>query len=332
MTSILITGGTGSFGQRFARFCLSEWGYDRIAIYSRSEHAQEAMQRKFDRYDYPPQPAMRYFIGDVRDRDRLAMAMRGVETVVHAAALKVVPMMESNPSEAVQTNVLGTMNVMHAALEAGVSKVVLLSTDKCALPHNLYGATKMVAEKMFTSAAKVYSGRSGPSFVIVRYGNIAGSQGSVIPLWRSTEGPVTVTDPEATRYWMTLDEAANLVRFAILHAHNGETIIPELPRFKVGELAEAMGREARIIGMRPGEKLHETIITEYEAPNFYPMDGHVPEIGSGQLFIGNPSPLSEYEPDPVYPSMQSSDGPHMTVGQIRDALRDLDRETENAAI
>lgn len=322
MESVLVTGGTGSFGRRFIWRFLNMDGSRRIAVYSRGEHAQEDMSRRIAPYDDRNNPLMRFFIGDVRDRSRLKMAMKGVDTVVHAAALKVVPLMEANPSEAVMTNITGADNVIHAAMESGVRKVVALSTDKACGPVNLYGATKLVAEKMFVAASQVYSGNDGPKFAVVRYGNIAGSRGSVIPLWKSMTGPVPVTDPACTRFWMTLDQSVELVMWTIRNMIGGEIVVPDMPAFTIGDLAAAMGREVRVVGMRPGEKKHETIISEHE---LFSRVTPAEKTSFGDLFVVNRWPVAD-----GHNPMSSDNVRRLTVDEIRTRLAQM--ETTDAPV
>jgi UDP-N-acetylglucosamine 4,6-dehydratase len=239
-------------------------------------------------------------------------------------------MMERNPSEAVQTNVNGADNVIRAAIDAGVRKVLALSTDKACAPTNLYGATKLVAEKLFLAASEFYTGVDGPRFSVVRYGNIAGSRGSVIPKWRSLPPgyPVPVTDPDSTRFWMTLDESVDLVLFALKKMQGGDTVIPQMPTFRVGDLAAAMGRKMSIMGMRPGEKMHETIITEHEAHSFTRSDSaigslpgfYVSQRGKeGRPVISSFTKVRGLVEGPI----RSSDGEPMSVEQIQERLKEV---------
>jgi UDP-N-acetylglucosamine 4,6-dehydratase len=246
---VLITGGAGSFGQAFARRLLQDKSTERVAIFSRGEHAQADMAERFN------DGRLRFFIGDVRDRDRLARAFRGIDTVVHAAALKRIEVGFYNPTEMVQTNIGGAVNVIEAAHDAGVQKVVALSTDKAWQPISPYGQSKALAETMFRNA---YGG--GPIFAVTRYGNVWGSKGSVVPKWREilkTSDTVSVTDPEATRFYMTMDEAIDLVLKTINTMKGGELNIPTLPAYRLGDLAEAMGAKMKIVGLPEFEKRHE---------------------------------------------------------------------------
>ncbi|MCC6905962.1 MAG: UDP-N-acetylglucosamine 4,6-dehydratase (inverting) [Anaerolineae bacterium] len=261
--NVLVTGGTGSFGKKFAEIVLRELNPRRLIIFSRDELKQHEM--RVGGFDHPN---IRYFIGDVRDADRLYRAMHGVDIVVHAAALKQVPACEYNPIEAIKTNVDGAKNVIDAALNAGVSKVLALSTDKAVNPINLYGATKLCAEKLFVQS-NAYAGKSGTRFSCVRYGNVVGSRGSVIPLFlqQRQAGHITVTDPRMTRFWITLEQGVRFVISAIEQMHGGEVFVPRIPSMNIMDLAEAMapGIEVKQIGIRPGEKIHEVLVSEDEA-------------------------------------------------------------------
>jgi UDP-N-acetylglucosamine 4,6-dehydratase len=263
--SILVTGGTGSFGRKFVETVLREAKPKRLVVFSRDELKQHEMRQIFP--DGAGSP-MRYFIGDVRDVDRLRRAMHGVDVVVHAAALKQVPACEYNPIEAIMTNVNGAKNVIDAALDTGVKKVLALSTDKAVNPVNLYGATKLCAEKLFVQS-NAYSGATGTRFSCVRYGNVVGSRGSVIPLFlkQRETGTITVTDPRMTRFWITLEQGVRFVLNCIEHMQGGEVFVPKIPSMHITDLAEAMAPGCKIenIGIRPGEKLHEVLISDDEA-------------------------------------------------------------------
>ena len=264
MKSVLITGGSGSFGQAFAQHLLGT-NAERIVIYSRGEHAQESMCRRLGN------GRIRYFIGDIRDRKRLELAMRGIDTVVHAAALKVVPIAEYNPTECIATNVGGAENVVMAAIAAGVKKVIALSTDKAVNPINLYGASKLCAEKIFIAANNLSAGKT--LFAVVRYGNVVGSQGSVLPLFKKIAaegGSLPITDTRMTRFWIKMDEAIALVNLAHREMKGREIFIPKIPSIKITDLAEAISVKWHISGIRPGEKLHEVLFSEEEA--YYVVD------------------------------------------------------------
>lgn len=268
--TVLVTGGTGSFGNAFTRYVLENYDPAKIIIYSRDEYKQFVMRNNFKEYD----SKIRYFIGDVRDESRLKRALNGVDYIVHAAALKQVPACEYNPMEAVKTNIDGAMNVINAALDRGVEKVVALSTDKAVNPVNLYGGTKLVSDKLFV-AANAYRGESGTTFSVVRYGNVAGSRGSVIPFFHkliesgATELPIT--DFRMTRFWISLDEGIQLVIKALSEAQGGETFISKIPSFKVTDLATAMapGLKQVEVGIREGEKLHECMVPAADSMTTY---------------------------------------------------------------
>ena len=269
--SVLITGGTGSFGKKFVEIMLRDFHPKRLIVFSRDELKQHEMRMSgFD------DPSLRYFIGDVRDRDRLERAMYGVDIVIHTAALKQVPACEYNPFEAVKTNIYGAQNVIDAAINTGVKKVIALSTDKAANPVNLYGATKLCADKIFTQG-NAYTGLRSTHFSCVRYGNVIGSRGSVIPLFMEQKkgGKITITDKRMTRFWLTLDQAVKLVIRALNHMQGGEIFVPKIPSMKIIDLARAVAPECEIenIGIRPGEKLHEILVTEEDARNTVEYNG-----------------------------------------------------------
>jgi UDP-N-acetylglucosamine 4,6-dehydratase len=254
--SVLITGGTGSFGRRFVKTLLATSTPQKVIVFSRDELKQYEMQREF------PDKRMRFFIGDVRDRDRLMMAMGGVDYVVHAAALKQVSAAEYNPLECIKTNIHGAQHVIEAALACGVKKVIGLSTDKAASPINLYGATKLAADKLFVAANNI-TGRHMTRFAVVRYGNVVGSRGSVVPLFKQLidEGAshLPITDERMTRFWITLQQGVDFVVASLSRMHGGEVFVPKIPSVRISDVAEAMapGIPTKIIGIRPGEKLHE---------------------------------------------------------------------------
>ena len=262
---VLITGGTGSFGTKFVEIMLRDFGPRKLIVFSRDELKQHNMRSLG--YD---QTNLRYFIGDVRDRDRLLRAMHGVDVVVHAAALKQVPACEYNPMEAVKTNIMGTSNVVEAALDAGVRKVMALSTDKAVNPVNLYGATKLAAEKL-TVQSNAYAAGSATRYSCVRYGNVVGSRGSVVPMFikQRATGRLTVTDKRMTRFWLSLEQGVRFVIDCLETMRGGEVFVPKIPSMKVLDLAKAIAPGAEIdeIGIRPGEKLHEVLISEDEARN-----------------------------------------------------------------
>ncbi len=274
--TILITGGTGSFGHHFVEYVLTRYNPKKIIIYSRDEFKQFNMANKYKKYE----SLMRFFIGDVRDKERLLRALDGVDYVVHAAALKQVPACEYNPIEAVKTNIDGAMNVVNAVLDTpSVKRVVALSTDKSVNPINLYGGTKLVSDKLFI-AANSYSGTKDIRFAVVRYGNVAGSRGSVIPFFQKIidngERKLPITDYRMTRFWISLEQGVELVIKALMEANGGETFISKIPSFKITDLAEAMLPDCEMpeVGIREGEKLHEIMITKEDSANTYEYKNH----------------------------------------------------------
>ena len=265
---ILITGGTGSFGRAFVRAVLERAPrIGRLVIFSRDELKQYEMAQHFDTDKYP---GIRYFIGDVRDAERLRRAMEGIDVVIHAAALKQVPTAEYNPFECIKTNVLGAQNVIEAALESKVRRVIALSTDKAAAPINLYGATKLCSDKLFVSANNIRGWRD-LRFSVVRYGNVMGSRGSVIPFFidRRKTGVLPITDSAMTRFNISLEEGVRMVLWALSNAKGGEIFVPKIPSYRITDVATAVGPECeqRIVGIRPGEKIHEEMITESDSYN-----------------------------------------------------------------
>jgi len=264
--SILVTGGTGSFGQEFVRTVLHKYPeVKRLVVFSRDELKQFDMAQEFAKEKYPQ---IRYFLGNVRDRDRLRRAMEGIDIVIHAAALKQVPAAEYNPFECIQTNVMGAQNVIDACLDCGVKQVVALSTDKAAAPINLYGATKLCSDKLFVAANNM-KGKRDIKFSVVRYGNVMGSRGSVIPLFlkKRGEGVVPITDPRMTRFNITLEGGVELVLRTLEVMWGGEVFVPKIPSYRILDVAEAVapGCRTEVVGIRPGEKLHEEMITETDA-------------------------------------------------------------------
>lgn len=267
---VLVTGGTGSFGKKFIKIMLEEYHPAKLIVFSRDELKQHEM--RMAGYDHP---SLRYFIGDVRDVERMRRAFKGVDIVIHAAALKQVPACEYNPMEAIKTNILGSSNVIDAALDAGVSRVVALSTDKAVSPVNLYGATKLAAEKLFVQS-NAYAGGRATRFSCVRYGNVVGSRGSVVPLFlkQRATGKLTVTDDRMTRFWISLEQGVRFVIRCAEQMHGGELFVPKIPSMTVMDLARAVAPEAEVnvIGIRPGEKLHEVLISEDEARTTVELD------------------------------------------------------------
>ena len=260
---VLVTGGTGSFGREFIRILMAEHNPKKVIVFSRDELKQHEMRSSgFNQVN------LRYFIGDVRDRERMVRAMHGVDVVVHAAALKQVPACEYNPMEAIKTNIMGTSNVVEAALDAGVGKVLAISTDKAVNPINLYGATKLAAEKLAVQS-NAYAGDRPTRFSCVRYGNVVGSRGSVVPVFlrQRQSGTITITDERMTRFWLSLEQGVRFVISCIEQMEGGEAFVPKIPSLKVADLARAIAPDARLntIGIRPGEKLHEVLVSEDEA-------------------------------------------------------------------
>ncbi|MGC4073523.1 MAG: UDP-N-acetylglucosamine 4,6-dehydratase (inverting) [Nibricoccus sp.] len=280
---ILITGGTGSFGKKFVETIYKRFpSVERIVIYSRDELKQFEMAQLYPESRYP---TIRFFIGDVRDSSRLMRAMEGIDTVIHAAALKQVPAAEYNPFEAVKTNVLGAQNIIDAAMDSGVKHVVALSTDKAAAPINLYGATKLCSDKLFV-AANNFKGSRDIKFSVVRYGNVMGSRGSVIPFFlkQRKAGVLPITDQRMTRFNITLDEGVDLVLYALSNMWGGEIFVPRIPSYRITDVAEAIGPGCKQdnVGIRPGEKLHEEMITETDGLNTIEFERHFVIIPSSQ--------------------------------------------------
>ena len=277
--SILITGGTGSFGKAFVKIALERYpNVKRLVIFSRDEQKQFQMAQDYPHEKYP---MMRFFIGDVRDYERLKRAFNGIDTVVHAAAMKHVPIAEYNPTECIRTNIIGAENVIQASLECGVENVVALSTDKAAAPINLYGATKLVSDKLFIAANNI-KGNHNIKFSVVRYGNVMGSNGSVIPFFlnKRKEGVLPITDPTMTRFNISLKDGVEMVLYAIENAWGGELFVPKIPSYRITEVAKAIGPncEQKNIGIRPGEKVHEEMITASDS--FFTYD-----IGSYYVIV-----------------------------------------------
>lgn len=277
--SVLITGGTGSFGKKFTERILSEYNPKKIIIYSRDEFKQDLMYKEF-RIKFPQKvDKLRFFIGDVRDKERLYRAFKEIDYVIHAAAMKQVPACEYNPFEAIKTNIHGAQNIVDAAIDCQVKKVVALSTDKAVNPINLYGGTKLVSDKLFI-AGNAYSGSEGTIFSVVRYGNVAGSRGSVIPFFKSLiekgEKTLPITDYRMTRFWITLDEGVDLVLKALEESKGGETYISKIPSFKITDLAKAMNSngDMKEVGIREGEKLHEVMVTKDDSRMTYEYEKH----------------------------------------------------------
>ena len=317
---ILITGGTGSFGKAFVKTVLDRYPQiKRLVVFSRDELKQWEMQQQFpvDRY-----PKLRFFLGDVRDRDRLRRALEGIDTVVHAAALKQVPAAEYNPMEFVKTNVLGAENIVQACLDTGVQRVVALSTDKAAAPVNLYGATKLCSDKLFIAANNIKGSRN-LRFCVVRYGNVMGSRGSVIPffLQQAKQGVLPITDPAMTRFNIPLNEGVEMVLWSLQNALGGELFVPKIPSYRITDVAEAVGPtcDKPVVGIRPGEKIHEEMITSadsfttYDLGQYYailPSDGRVQRAYEESGFA-----LSSVEQGFAYDSGSNPD--FLSVEQLR---------------
>ena len=278
--TILITGGTGSFGKEFIGELIEKYNFNKIVVFSRDEFKQDKMKKEFTlKFGTEKMKKVRFFIGDIRDKERMKRAFYGVNYVIHAAAMKQVPACEYNPTEAIKTNINGAMNIIDAALDTGVEKVISLSTDKAVNPINLYGGTKLVSDKLFI-AANAYSGSEGTIFGVVRYGNVSGSRGSVIPFFKelidSGKPELPVTDERMTRFWMTLDKAVQLVIMAIKNVTGGETFVYKNPSYKVVDIVKAISPDAKIkiIGVREGEKIHEVMITKDDSRYTYDYGDH----------------------------------------------------------
>jgi UDP-N-acetylglucosamine 4,6-dehydratase (inverting) len=269
--SLLVVGGTGSFGKQFVKMALRRYRLARLIVFSRDELKQFEMADEFSREDLD---VLRFFIGDVRDKERLYRACRGVDYIVHAAAMKQVPACEYNPTEAIKTNIYGAQNIINVAADVGVKRVVALSTDKAVSPINLYGATKLASDKLFV-AANAFA--TGPKYSVVRYGNVMGSRGSVIPFFikKREEGVLPITDPRMTRFWISLEQGVEMVFNALENAAGGEIFVPRIPSMRITDLAEAIapGCKTEVVGIRAGEKLHECMIPREESRNTVEMDG-----------------------------------------------------------
>lgn len=333
--TVLVTGGTGSFGNAFAQYAFEHYNPAKIIVYSRDEYKQFVMRNRFlelgrergEDYD----SRLRFFIGDVRDGERLRRALRGgVDYIVHAAALKQVPACEYNPMEAVKTNVNGAMNVIDAALDTGVEKVVALSTDKAVNPVNLYGGTKLVSDKLFV-AANAYRGTAGTTFSVVRYGNVAGSRGSVIPYFHKliSEGAteLPITDFQMTRFWISLEEGIQLVIRSLAEAQGGETFISKIPSFHITDLATAMAPDAKQVevGIREGEKLHECMVPSTDSPTTFEFDRHFviyPHMSWCDLSAIDKSAGRKVEPGFTYDSGTNTEW--LSTDDLRERLAQMD--------
>lgn len=315
-SSILITGGTGSFGHTFVPMTLAKYNPRRLVIFSRDEMKQWEMTKL-----YGNDERVRFFIGDVRDKDRLARALDGIEYVVHAAATKIVPIAEYNPFECVKTNVLGAMNLIDACIDANVKRVVVLSTDKASSPANLYGATKLVSDKLFV-AGNSYSRFHDTRFGVVRYGNVMGSRGSVIPFFLSIadQGLLPITDTRMTRFMITLEQGVELVWHALKDMLGGEIYVKKIPSMKLMDIAYAINPNARcdVVGIRPGEKLHEQMIGTEDALHTYEYDGYYKILPAIHEWSSDPARINsgkKVSPDFTYCSDNNPDW--MTVGDLR---------------
>lgn len=292
--TILITGGTGSLGRALSKWFIEEGSCKKVIIFSRDEWKQWEMRQS---QDYFNDPKFRYFLGDVRDEKRLVRAFNDVDIVIHAAALKQVPAAEYNPSEFIKTNVLGAMNIIDAAITAGVKKVIAISTDKAANPINLYGATKLCSDKLFV-AGNAYVGTRDTSFSVVRYGNVSGSRGSIIPMWKklidTTNDPLPITDPRMTRFWVSLHDSAQFVLNCLKAARGGEIFVPKIPSFKVTDLAKIMApnRATKIIGIREGEKLHELMIGVDDSRHTLEFEDHY--VIAPEMYTPSPELMKKF--------------------------------------
>lgn len=321
--SILITGGTGSFGKAFVRAVLDHCPkVKRLVVFSRDELKQFEMQQEFPADQYP---ALRFFIGDVRDERRLRRALEGIDTVVHAAALKQVPAAEYNPFEFIKTNIMGAQNLIEACMDMGVRRVVALSTDKAAAPINLYGATKLCSDKLFV-AANNFRGDRDLRFSVVRYGNVMGSRGSVIPFFMNKvkSGVLPITDPNMTRFNISLDDGVEMVLWALEQALGGEIFVPKIPSYRVADVAEAVGPSCKheVIGTRPGEKLHEEMITPSDSPNTIDLGAYyaILPAGSGTIERYRQQRAANHV-DPEFAYNSGTNPDFLTVEQIRALIR-----------
>ncbi|MEI8132344.1 MAG: UDP-N-acetylglucosamine 4,6-dehydratase (inverting) [Leptolinea sp.] len=327
---VLVTGGTGSFGKKMIKILLEEYHPAKIIVYSRDELKQHEM--RIAGYEHP---SLRYFIGDVRDQQRLCRAFNGVSLVVHAAALKQVPACEYNPMEAIKTNILGSSNVVDAALDAGVEKVIALSTDKAVNPVNLYGATKLAAEKLFVQSNS-YAGGTATRFSCVRYGNVVGSRGSVVPIFikQRENGVLTITDDRMTRFWISLEQGVRFTQRCSEQMFGGEVFVPKIPSTTMTDLARAVAPDARIdiIGIRPGEKLHEVLISEDENRTTVELDDMFVVQPAAALWFGRDwekrgKPLAA---DFRYASNTNDEW--LTVEQIRELVAPFERDGDSGNV
>lgn len=323
--SVLITGGTGSFGNAFARIILARYpDLKRLVIFSRDELKQFEMAQALSPIKHP---ALRYFLGDIRDGDRLRRALEGIDIVVHAAALKQVPAAEYNPFEFIKTNIIGAQNLIEASLDSGVSNIVALSTDKAAAPVNLYGATKLCSDKLFTAANNIRGNRE-LRLSIVRYGNVMGSRGSVIPFFmeRRKTGVLPITDQSMTRFNITLEEGVELILWALENARGGEIFVPKIPSYRLTDMAKAIGPhcEHPIVGIRPGEKIHEEMITQSDSFNTVDLGRYYAILpAAGEYTIEHYCQLMNGSPvSPGFSYNSGSNERFLTVDELRQLLRD----------
>lgn len=322
--AILVTGGTGSFGHHFVDYVLKHYKPRKIVIYSRDEYKQFIMANEYKQYG----DILQYYIGDVRDEQRLRRAMGGIDCVIHAAALKQVPACEYNPNEAIKTNVNGAMNVINAALDNEVEKVVALSTDKAVNPINLYGGTKLVSDKLFV-AANSYAGLAGTRFSVVRYGNVAGSRGSVIPFFQKiiNDGgnELPITDYRMTRFWISLEQGVELVIKALSEAQGGETFISKIPSFKITDLAQAMlpGCKMPQVGIREGEKLHEVMITKEDSYHTWEYEKHYIIYPHYNWWGGNEAISDGHRVEPGFEYSSGLNKEWLSIEEIKDKLKEF---------
>ncbi len=322
--NILITGGTGSFGKKFVETVLRDYPQvKRLVVYSRDELKQFEMAQRFPMSKYP---AMRYFIGDIRDGERFKRACEGIDVIIHAAALKQVVAAEYNPIECIKTNIMGAQNVIDAAMDCGVQKVVALSTDKAAAPINLYGATKLCSDKLFVAANNM-RGHRDLQFSVVRYGNVIGSRGSVMPffLGKRSTGVLPITDPNMTRFNISLEDGIKLVMYALEHAWGGEIFIPKIPSYRITDVATAIGPECeqRIVGVRPGEKIHEEMITAADSINTIELDKYYVICPTNVIFWTKDELAKAFNGKPVPTGFSYNSGENtewLTVEELRQQI------------
>ena len=330
--SVLVTGGTGSFGKKFISTLLTEYDPEKVVIFSRDELKQHQMRQDGRFRGEGRAEKLRFFVGNVRDKTRLERAFDGIDIVVHAAALKQVPACEYNPFEAVKTNVMGAKNIIDAAIDRGVERIIALSTDKACNPINLYGATKLCSDKLFV-AGNSYVGEQDTRFSVVRYGNVVGSRGSVIPLFinqREEGGPLTVTDPKMTRFWITLEQGVHFVMDSLERMVGGELFVPKIPSMKITDLARAIAPDADIetIGIRPGEKIHEVMISEDDARHTVEFDDYYivqPQFSWWNRDNGEIQAHSEPVPESfTYSSGDNDDW--LTIEELREIIAPIEEE------